>query len=304
MSLNVLNSTDFYSYSELSSADVNTNYVDFLIEQLNALIDAALEQVFSFNDLEADCYRDNSGSSIIVGTWQPPNRVVEVTITNGGNSYVQSTTTVTFSGGTPKVQAKGEATVEAGVITKITITSPGDGYQSVPTITIGGDGSGAAATATLSTLTVELGQDNGTLTELTVAEDFRFLFIGERRNPTRTQPIGAILLYRSRLTVSHFLRLIGTYGANDGIPSETLLESQMYDILKKAVLTSENETEGGGKGVVSRSQIDKVSVTFGALASRGHIWTTKNALEIAQGVVAHVKRSYEYNKNYFNAVIG
>lgn len=77
------------------------------------------------------------------------NSVASTTITAGGSGY--SSATVTFSaapaGG---ITATGTATVSGGAVTGITITNPGNGYTSAPTVTIGGDGSSATATATLA----------------------------------------------------------------------------------------------------------------------------------------------------------
>ena len=82
---------------------------------------------------------------------RPTNGVSGVSVTAGGTGYVSATTTVTFSappaGGRV---ATGAAQVVGGAVTGITIIDPGFGYTgSVPTITIGGVGTGAVATATL-----------------------------------------------------------------------------------------------------------------------------------------------------------
>jgi len=74
--------------------------------------------------------------------------VDHVTIGSGGTGYVQSSTTVSFSGG-GGTGAFATATVSGGVVTAITMTNFGTGYTSTPTVTIGGVGSGATAAATL-----------------------------------------------------------------------------------------------------------------------------------------------------------
>lgn len=81
---------------------------------------------------------------------RPTSGVASVTIGTPGTGYVQASTTVTFqaapAGGRT---ATGVATVTGGAITAITITDPGYGYVSPPTITITGAGTSAAATAVL-----------------------------------------------------------------------------------------------------------------------------------------------------------
>jgi len=79
--------------------------------------------------------------------------VESVTVDEGGTGYDESTTTVTFSDpeDSDGKTATGAVTVVDGAVTDITITDPGSGYTSAPTITIedSGTGSGATATATL-----------------------------------------------------------------------------------------------------------------------------------------------------------
>ena len=70
----------------------------------------------------------------------------------GGSGYVSASTTVTF--GAPQVaggvQATGTATISGGVIAGITITNPGSGYTSAPSVAIAGVGAGATGTASIS----------------------------------------------------------------------------------------------------------------------------------------------------------
>lgn len=69
-------------------------------------------------------------------------------VTAGGSNYTGTTVPVTFTaapmGG---VTALGFGTLSGGSLASITMTQWGTGYTAVPTITIGGNGSGAAATA-------------------------------------------------------------------------------------------------------------------------------------------------------------
>ncbi|BCS53119.1 choice-of-anchor D domain-containing protein [Geobacter sp. SVR] len=74
-----------------------------------------------------------------------------VVVGNGGSGYTAPT--VTFSAPASGVTATGTAVLSNGIITGITVTNPGAGYTSAPTITITdtGSGSGATAYATLGT---------------------------------------------------------------------------------------------------------------------------------------------------------
>lgn len=90
---------------------------------------------------------------------RPTNGVSGVNLTSQGTGYLASTTTVTFSappaGGKA---AKGVAQVVSGKVSAIVVTDPGYGYTGgVPTITIGGAGTGAVATATLGSVANPVG---------------------------------------------------------------------------------------------------------------------------------------------------
>lgn len=77
--------------------------------------------------------------------------VASVGSITGGSGYT-GPFTVTFTGGSPKVPAKGTATVAAGAVTAVTITNPGIGYATAPTpVFTAGGGTGATGTATLAT---------------------------------------------------------------------------------------------------------------------------------------------------------
>ena len=78
--------------------------------------------------------------------------VKTIGVVNGGSGYTTAPVVV-IAGGTPAVNATATATVSGGRITAVTLTYFGSYYNSVPVITFtGGNGTGATATATLTTL--------------------------------------------------------------------------------------------------------------------------------------------------------
>lgn len=77
--------------------------------------------------------------------------VESVTVTAGGSAYVQSTTSVTITGG-GGTGATAEAVVAGGVVTGITITNQGSGYTTVPTVAVVGAGTGATGVAVVNDL--------------------------------------------------------------------------------------------------------------------------------------------------------
>jgi len=77
-----------------------------------------------------------------------------IAIANGGSGYTDATVTITPAAGDTGTGAAAVAVFSAGVITGFTYTA-GSGYKAVPTVSITGNGSGAALGAvTLSTSTV------------------------------------------------------------------------------------------------------------------------------------------------------
>ncbi|SMC53879.1 RagB/SusD family nutrient uptake outer membrane protein [Pedobacter nyackensis] len=115
------------------------------------------------------------------------NVLKSVTVNNVGVNY-DTAPTVTFSGGGATVQATATAVINATTkkITAINIITRGQFYQSAPTITIsGGNGTGATATATISSMNdadVELGMGKEEFFDLIVNERMRELcFEGHRR---------------------------------------------------------------------------------------------------------------------------
>lgn len=73
--------------------------------------------------------------------------IVSVAISNGGTGYTTApTVAITGTGGTG---ATATATVVAGVVTAVTITNAGEGYETASVAFSGGGGSGATATANI-----------------------------------------------------------------------------------------------------------------------------------------------------------
>jgi hypothetical protein len=98
---------------------------------------------------ESQSLRDALEKSFSLGAeW--PEKVTSITIDNGGTCYT-SGPTITFSGGNPIRPAQALITnFNSGTISAISITDPGAGYQSTPTATVVGDGTGATLTVNIT----------------------------------------------------------------------------------------------------------------------------------------------------------
>lgn len=118
--------------------------------------DGATETVYVSSDVTGTFGMDKFSDVLLEALYNKrvlkPGQVASFTISNAGSGYT-SAPTVVFTGGGFTTVATATAVISGGVLTAITITFPGVGYTSAPAITFtGGAGTGAAATAVLSTL--------------------------------------------------------------------------------------------------------------------------------------------------------
>ncbi len=100
---------------------------------------------------DMQCVRQNvTGIQLLQGVeiYNLSGAIAGATVTAAGSNYGGGTTVpVTFSAPPPGgVQALGVGNLTSGSLTSISLTQWGQGYNSIPTIAIGGVGSGATAT--------------------------------------------------------------------------------------------------------------------------------------------------------------
>jgi hypothetical protein len=134
---------------------------------------------------------------------------------------------------------------------------------------------------------------------LTLGEDFRFIFFDEDE-PDKNYPIIAIKLYWRRLRRREYLEVTGTYGYSDGIPPELLLEWDMYDIIKDAVLSNQSTTDSGSTSQLKSTKIGDVSVSF----DTSQKVTTKDVIEAVNDKMYGIVQNYQYTKDRIPSVIG
>ena len=95
--------------------------------------------------------------------------------------FNNSVTTTGIDGTNFGIAAMANAVVTDGVVTSVSVTSPGSGYQAPPLITFVGDGAGATATSTIGA--------GGDLTGITLTSGGS----GYRPNPYSMISIGVII---------------------------------------------------------------------------------------------------------------
>lgn len=76
--------------------------------------------------------------------------ILSYAVTNPGSGYTAATAAITAPNLTSGVQATATVTVLAGAVTAVNVLVAGSGYTVSPLVTISGDGTGAAAAATLT----------------------------------------------------------------------------------------------------------------------------------------------------------
>ena len=186
--------------------------------------------VFGTNGLEATL-----GSSIPGGIVAPShpfmaplgNGVITIPVSNGGAGYLSppAVQITDGTGDTSGVDATAVAVLTNGVVTAITITSPGINYAAPPTITlIGGD---PTIPATIGTATIAANATTGGLTKvdngtLTLTGGDWYPHPGQTTGPYVADDTAAQNTYGGPTTVvAGKLALNGTYNATNSVIIET-----------------------------------------------------------------------------------
>jgi hypothetical protein len=152
-------------------------------------------------------------------------------------------------------------------------------------------------------LIVKKGEDgNATLTTLTKNTNYRLINHQSILDPQEDNPVIAVYLYDNFVdTEKEYLQIEGTLGFGDGIPDELMLDADLYEILKKAVLSSQLEKDSGGQGKIASSHIDVVSVSFDSSTSG---LTTRQALTECISKLKEIEQLYSYNPDDYAKVLG
>jgi len=165
------------------------NDVQELLHDSTASVWPLTRVISRINEARLDAARDMHCIRInVTGVQLIPNveiyplngAVAGATITNAGSNYgAGASVPITFgappAGGT---QALATGVLTSGSLTAINMTQWGAGYTSIPTITVGGSGSGAAATAVVLFQTNPLSTQVGNPITTT---KISFIWNGERR---------------------------------------------------------------------------------------------------------------------------
>lgn len=292
----IIDTTTFYNFAGFTASDINANYATQIINDVNALINERLKRIFSLTPNFIKKIRPkNSNVLLLTGNFQDIGVVDSINITSGGSGYVTAPTVTISGGGGSGAMAK--ANLTGAVVTSIEIINQGSGYTTNPTITLTGN---ATATATISGLTVYRGDDaSANMIQLFTGKDFRFIYYKEPE-PGREYPIVAIRLYNDMLDQGEWIQMTGTYGFAPQIPRELLLESDLYDLIKRAVLSSDIDTNTMGQGMLTSSSIDKVRVSFDITKRL----TAREAMSEIDQLLKKVQEEYEYTGDYITSIIG
>jgi hypothetical protein len=123
---------------ERFSSDVNGIITYNGIEPISVLVNHRVT-------LDPNNGQNNNQLSAVIAL--NPDGVFNFRITNAGTGYVDGPIGVTIAAPGAGTTATATATAVGGVITAVTIISPGDGYTSAPVVTIDAPGAGTQATA-------------------------------------------------------------------------------------------------------------------------------------------------------------
>ena len=263
-----------------------------------------------------------------------------ILMTNGGSGYTTATVTISAPPGpTPGVLwgvATATANINAGVITSITVTDPGAGYSilygendfhQTITVTITGDGTGAAAYVSATQSTVgntslgfaagylnKFGQYNveiGYLTTLRTKDDYSVL-LGTGAGIGASAPTnvtGAIAIgYNSRVSANYTMALGGTgsYAINVGINTETARKK--LDVVGGDILVHEH-TIGRGAGSIATNTVFGTDAMLANTTGFGGVYMGYEAGKLGTITAANIVIGYRasYTNNYAgtgNIIIG
>lgn len=138
-----------------------------------------------------------------------PDGIATASITQGGSDYTTATVSVSDEGGTGS-GAVLEAVISNGTLTDIDVVTPGFGYTGPLTVTISGDGTGAAGEASVgAVLNAVVAEAQG------VAERLRAQFYADGPDGTDAQAISARALIGSKRVCFSDPRVLKSI---DGVP--------------------------------------------------------------------------------------
>ena len=107
-----------------------------------------------------------------VGINRTGERIDKITLDEGGTGYTQAPLVVIDAPPAGGTQAQASATVFNGRVVTVVVNDPGSGYSTAPNVIFtGGNGSGAAATATLDTVEFELDINGAIRTSTSIISD-------------------------------------------------------------------------------------------------------------------------------------
>lgn len=113
---------------------------------------AYITRSVTYTDAPTVTISGGGGSGAIATAHLPAFTLNKISPVVTGSGYTTATVTISApTGSEPRVQAVATANIVGTAITSYTITEPGRGYLTAPTITITGDGTLATATATIYT---------------------------------------------------------------------------------------------------------------------------------------------------------
>jgi hypothetical protein len=138
----------FSSANNISWTPIQSEDMMFAIRK--CVFDISANKTINLNNKNIDWISFDSWATTDNTSFEPGRFVhsFNPTITSGGAGYT-SPPTLTFSGGNGSGLAA-TATVSGGEVNSITITNPGSGYTAAPTVNVSGGGASTDATITLS----------------------------------------------------------------------------------------------------------------------------------------------------------
>ncbi len=140
-------------------------------------------------------------------------------------------------------------------------------------------------------LAVKYGTDGGSLVTLTENIDYRFIYA-----PNKTDVVIGVKLFGFVMNPHAYIRLDGFTGYSNEIPAEIMLDIQLYDLIKTAVIINDSDR------LISSTSIGKTNVSYADDPKMAH--SLKDVLAEVLHLVESTEQRYAFDAGYFPTIIG
>lgn len=201
--------------------------------------------------------------------------VYRIQMTSGGSGYASAPTVAVTGGGGTGAQAV--AQMAGTVVESIVITNAGTGYTSAPSIAITGSGVGAAATASVISLTTPVCMFKGRFNDMYGVNGYSRGFRWDGETPILeplgiSRPLNAATISTSASTNSGYIRSVAIVNGGAG-----------YSTAPTVTFSGGGLTDGDPEHATARAKVMNARVVGMTVDSRGGKYTSTPVITFSGG---------------------